>query len=250
MTTIHEPDPTIAGEPAARAAASPWRRVTAGAAFTVAASALFITALAGEVIPPLVVIAVLFAVVATLVLRVDRPWPRYLAAVFGVLVIVGNLPFVVADLSHPESLAGFGPMLVMVLAALLTTFGGVAAARGASLAAPPVLMTTALMAVVALIGSLVLTLSLSDDEPEPGDVEIVAEGAEYPDVVVDAGNVGFLIDNADPVRHTFLIEGTDVAKEVPGATARRVEADLVPGTYRLYCDVPGHESMEATLTVR
>jgi uncharacterized cupredoxin-like copper-binding protein len=26
-------------------------------------------------------------------------------------------------------------------------------------------------------------------------------------------------------------------------------ADLEPGEYRLYCDVPGHESMEATLTV-
>lgn len=250
MTTIHEPDAAIAADTPGPAPDSPWRRVTAVAASVVAACALLITGLAGEVIPPLVVIAVLFAVVATLVMRIDRPWPRYVAAIFGVLVIVGNAPFVVADLSHPESIAGFAPMLVMALAAVLTTVAGLAAARGASFAVPPVLVTTALVAIVALVGSLVLTLSLTDDEAEPGDVEIVAEDAEYPDVVVDAGTVGLLIDNVDPIRHTFLIEGTDVAKELPGSTARRVEVDLDPGTYRFYCDVPGHEAMEATLTVR
>ena len=36
---------------------------------------------------------------------------------------------------------------------------------------------------------------------------------------------------------------------VPVSTDVRIPADLAPGTYRYYCDIAGHESMEGTLVV-
>lgn len=255
MATIHTP-PT--GQASGSSSPVPdvagWRKATAVAAGVVSVMALLTTVLAGELIPPLVVIALLFAGGAVAIVRtgaVDAAWPGYALAVFGVLALGGSMPFLVADLSHPESAAGFIPQMLLVCAVLLAGLGGVVSSRRAALPLPPVVATFVVVAVMGVIVSIVATATLSDDEAEPGDVEIVAEDVEYPAVVeLEAGAVGFLVDNADPFRHTFLIEGTDVAQEVPGSTARRVEVDLEPGTYRYYCDVPGHEDMEGTLTVR
>ena len=49
----------------------------------------------------------------------------------------------------------------------------------------------------------------------------------------------------------LLIDGVDDFKLSVSANGDTDEgtAELEPGDYRIYCDVPGHESMEATLTV-
>ena len=48
-----------------------------------------------------------------------------------------------------------------------------------------------------------------------------------------------------------LEKGQDIKQELPGGTSRRIEVNLPAGTYRFFCDVPGHESiMEGVLTVR
>ena len=58
-----------------------------------------------------------------------------------------------------------------------------------------------------------------------------------------------VVDNADPFRHTFTIEGAGVDVEIPAGRTVEVPLDLQPGTYDYICAVPGHEAMTGTLVV-
>ena len=102
-----------------------------------------------------------------------------------------------------------------------------------------------------VVATLGLSFATSSDTAEAGDVTVVAEGAEFPETLeIAAGGAGIFLENKDLLRHTFVIEDQDVKVEMPGGKTRRVEVDLPAGEYRFICDVPGHERMEGTLTVR
>ncbi|MDR7435062.1 MAG: cupredoxin domain-containing protein [Armatimonadota bacterium] len=65
------------------------------------------------------------------------------------------------------------------------------------------------------------------------------------------GKVTFVIKNQGAVEHNFVIEGVgEVDKIAPGET-KKLEVTLQPGTYKVVCNLPGHQEagMEATLTV-
>lgn len=91
----------------------------------------------------------------------------------------------------------------------------------------------------------------------PPAVSLRIEAAEFSlspaDLRTSPGVVGIEYVNAGAVIHTLVIESVNGFKlEVPG----RGDVDtgtvaLKPGTYTLYCDVPGHRQagMEAPLTV-
>ncbi|MDP1819846.1 MAG: cupredoxin domain-containing protein [Acidimicrobiales bacterium] len=67
---------------------------------------------------------------------------------------------------------------------------------------------------------------------------------------VEAGNVTFRYVNEGNIPHTLLIKDMDDFKlDVGDEDEGSVE--LEPGTYELYCDIPGHEpaGMVAELTV-
>lgn len=73
------------------------------------------------------------------------------------------------------------------------------------------------------------------------------------DLHAGAGSVAIQYKNAGAIQHTLMIDGVagfklDVAKagDVDTATVK-----LEPGTYTLYCDIPGHRAagMEDHLTV-
>jgi plastocyanin len=99
--------------------------------------------------------------------------------------------------------------------------------------------------------SVVAAGGVESDVHEPGDVVVEAVGALFPEQLqAPAGGAVLWVDNQDPIRHTFVIEGTDVHAELPGSSAVRVETDLAVGTYRFFCDVPGHERMEGELVVQ
>lgn len=67
---------------------------------------------------------------------------------------------------------------------------------------------------------------------------------------VAAGTVRVIYENEGSVAHTLLIDGVDGFKLSVGDTDEG-EVELEPGTYKLYCDVAGHEAagMVAELTV-
>lgn len=71
------------------------------------------------------------------------------------------------------------------------------------------------------------------------------------EITAKAGKVTFVIKNEGAVEHNFVIEGVgEVDKIAPGET-KQLEVTLQPGTYKVVCNLPGHQEagMEATLTV-
>lgn len=87
-----------------------------------------------------------------------------------------------------------------------------------------------------------------------GDVTVVAEDTlsfDKGDYTAQAGEVTITYEAGGSMVHTLLIEGVDDFKLQVSSTgdSDAGTVDLEPGTYELYCDVPGHEAMRATLTV-
>lgn len=78
-------------------------------------------------------------------------------------------------------------------------------------------------------------------------------------MIVSGGKLKFVVTNADTMAHGFEIEGEIGGQELewviepfpPGET-HTLEVKLPPGTYEVYCPVPGHkeQGMEAELVVR
>jgi uncharacterized cupredoxin-like copper-binding protein len=88
---------------------------------------------------------------------------------------------------------------------------------------------------------------------------VTVAGTEFklalPSTALDAGPYVFELENEGEIGHDLAIEGPGVegAKTPviqPGQTAE-LEVDLEPGSYELYCTVPGHRDagMETTVTV-
>lgn len=86
-------------------------------------------------------------------------------------------------------------------------------------------------------------------------VEVVAEdiGFAQDDFEASAGTVGFTYENEGSIVHTLVIEDVDGFKLEVAAKGDTAEGavELEPGSYTLFCDVPGHRAagMEATLEV-
>ena len=229
-----------------------WARVVVGSFAVMAATFLSILLITLALIPPVLILGVIFAVLTYVVWRWHaRRWVLPIAAVLALLAVIGNLQIVVEDLAHPDTIAGFGPTAVIVLAALLGAGAAVAALAGVDPALRrPVAGVVAALAVVLVAVSAVATLGLESDAQQVGDIVVVAEDVEYPETLsASAGAIAFYVDNKDVIRHTFTIDDGDVEQELPGSTARRVEVTLAAGSYRFYCDVPGHEDMEGMLEV-
>jgi len=95
-----------------------------------------------------------------------------------------------------------------------------------------------------------------DDDTAGGDadVTVVAEDTlsfDKGDYTAEAGEIAIRYEAGGSMTHTLLIEGVDGFKlQVTGSGAEDSgTVELDPGTYELFCDVPGHEGMRATLTV-
>ena len=207
--------------------------------------------LIGEVIPPVVVFVLVFAGLAVGLRQRPARWMRWTAGVAAALLVLANLPFAISDLSHPESVGGFVPTLLVIGTAITTAVLGIRAALGRRASGRTVWSIAGGLMLAGIVTSGVVSASVADDVAQSGDVAVEAVDVEFPATVeVPAESSALFVTNADPFRHTLLVEGTDVKVELPGSTARRVElGDLAPGTYRYWCDVPGHTSMEGTLRI-
>ena len=79
---------------------------------------------------------------------------------------------------------------------------------------------------------------------------------EQKDVNAKSGNVTVSFDNKQATPHDVVIEdssGQELAKtDLISSQTSTTTANLQPGTYTFFCDVPGHREagMEGTLTVK
>lgn len=205
--------------------------------------------LAGEVIPPLLILSVLLA--GALALSRTRPRVGVIAiGAVALVAVVGNLPFVSSDLAHPASFVNFTVNLALLVAAVTAAIGG-----GATLArrvSPrPVVLGAAALVVVGTIASAGAAAGVKDEAPRSGDVAIVAHDIAFSPRHVEVDHGGTLrVVNRDPVPHDLTVDGTGVEVDIEAGTARRVAVSLAPGEYAFHCDLPGHDDMKGTLVVR
>lgn len=85
-------------------------------------------------------------------------------------------------------------------------------------------------------------------------VEITAVDIDYEDVPdsVSAGTVEFVLNNTGGIEHNLHIDelsNTEVVPNIPGGETGSGTAELEPGSYTIFCSVPGHRDsgMEATI---
>ena len=211
-----------------------------------------ITIVAQAVIPPLIVFFVLFIVGLVLLGRNERKGTIMLG-VLALLFFAINIPFIVDALVHPEAWSEFIPNVIGVLGAV-TALSAVTALlrnKGTEKAAGFLVRTVLVIGVVAIAGSVVMTLGLESDTAQAGDVTLVAEDVEWDpeQLEVDGGGAVF-VENKDLFRHTFTVEDLDISEDLGPGQDVRVELSAEPGEYEFVCEVPGHEDMEGTLTVR
>lgn len=224
------------------------RRLLWRASLTAVVADLALMAIIGEVIPPLAVFAVL--TVAALGLFRVRPRAGAIALLVAAAVAnIGGAPFLAGDLMHPADVTAFlwatlsgGGRLIVIVAGVLFLRERDGTARRVGRAA--LVLLGAALAITA-----VARATVTSDVRQAGDVDVVVKDATYPGPITATAGATLFVDNQDQYRHTFTIEGTDVNVALPPTADRRVMLDLPPGEYRLYCTVPGHESMTTTLEV-
>ncbi|MDA0351070.1 MAG: cupredoxin domain-containing protein [Chloroflexi bacterium] len=234
-------------------AARQWRLLEVFGLAAVGVSLFAVMVINATVIPPVLIFGIIYLALGYAVYRwIDRPRVALAAAVLGLLGLLGNVPFLIEDLAHLDSWGSFAPSAVSVVLGVTGIIAGLISYFLPSMAGSrPFGLAAVALAVVVAVGSVGASLSASSDAAEAGDVEVLASGVEYPETLAaDAGLIAFHLRNEDLVRHTFVIGTADVKLEVPASKDRRVEVELAAGEYRYICDVPGHERMEGTLTVR
>lgn len=218
-------------------------------------AALALTAVVTQVVnevlvPPLVVFAVLFAVGSAKVrTSPSRRW-RHVALGAVALYLAANGPFLVEDLAHPESAAGFSAAwLVLVCGVGAAITAGWPAAVAEPGRTRTVAATLAGVAVLGGVLAVVAAAGVTDDPVQPGDALLRVAHGEFDSRVELVQGDALVVRNTDRYRHTIVIEGADVRAELPAGADRRLELDgLAPGDYRYVCDVAGH-TMTGTLVV-
>lgn len=228
-----------------------WVRAARWGTIAVVVWSIALQVYAGALIPPVAVLGVVFGILAFF-LEGERRRLGLVAAVMGLLAIVGNLPATVDELTHPESSPAFILTLLAVTAAIVVMLSGVAAFRGWS---PDSISAVAISAsalfALGVFVSLAISATVESEEAAAGDVQVTAFGVEFDpgEVTVAAGQTGFWVDNRDGIRHTFTIESLGLEIEIPALSSQRAEFDLDEGQYTVVCVVPGHENMAIDLTV-
>lgn len=228
-----------------------WATVARIGATTIVVWSVALQFLAGEPIPPVAVIGVVFLAFIPFTDARRRRLGIALAIV-AVLSVGGNLPLILDELSHPESAPAFILTLLSVLGAAIALAGGLGMFFGWSAASGRRLVFGAgLVLAVGAVTSVSIAANTVSDGAQPTDVEVLTQQVAFEpgDITIGAEGTGVWIDNRDGIRHTFTVPQLGIDLDVPALKSRRIDIDAAPGTYQIFCEVPGHESMTATLTV-
>jgi plastocyanin len=204
---------------------------------------------AQQVVPPLVVVALLFA--AGLIVSHRRPRGAVLGiGVLAALALAAFLPDRVRDLSQPESAVSFvitgavAVASVVAVVAAVMTLARKAATRSVSI------LAGGAMAVLLVVAASA-RLNLESTPAAASDLRVVAEGIDFAPTALQAraGDIAIHVENRDLVHHDLTFETLGVKLDVPASASRRIELTAEPGTYEGICSIAGHERMTVTLVV-
>ena len=228
-----------------------WIGLVRAGAIVMVVFAVVLQATARTIIPPVLVIGLVFLAAAPF-LRGERRGLGLGLALFGTAAYIGNLPIIIDDLTHPESAPAFVLQVLSTVGVALVVIGGVAAwLRRPTRLLQPVALAAAGVFLVGTVGSIAVAAGTDSVAALPDDVQVTAEQLMWaPEAIsIDGAATGIWIDNKDGIRHTFTIPELGIDVEVPALKARRVDIDAPAGSYQIICEVPGHESMTGTLTI-
>ena len=105
-----------------------WHRITRIAASTIGIWPVVLQFMAGEVIPPVMIIGAVFVGFVPF-LRGNRRKLGLVVAVLALIALLGNLPGTVDELSHPTSAPAFILSALVTVSALVSIVAGMAAFR-------------------------------------------------------------------------------------------------------------------------
>ena len=247
MTEVAEQRITQSVEPSS---GGEWMRLARWGATGLVGFSLGLQLVVG-LIPPVLVIGVVFGVLAVF-LTGERRRLGLIAATLAAVTIVGNAPFIIEDLAHPNGGWVFALTLLSVLAGAAVIIGGLGVFFGWS--PKPIFAIAVTFGAILAMGTVVSLVSAASEDSvvaAAADVAVTAQGVQFgpTEIVLTADSSGVWIDNKDGVRHTFTIDDLAIDLELPGNTARRVDIEAPSGEYAVVCEVPGHENMLATLTI-
>lgn len=230
---------------------TPWRRLAATALALAFLGDVALMLVIRKVIPPMLLVGLVTVVVAAGLLRGRGRLAPALAVVFSLAGLLGSGPFSAPAFGHPSTPFDITHATLTLGGRLLAAVAAVAILRGATDGARVTGRTALAVLAAVAVATGGVSLATPSDAAEPGDARVAAVHERWTSerIEVERGQA-LLVENADPVRHTFAIGGTDIEVELPGWKDRRIALDLAPGTYAVWCTVKGHEEMGATLVVR
>jgi plastocyanin len=210
-----------------------------------------------------IVIGVVALVIGALINFIPHPWNLVVAVLAGLFCLMISSDGIDLSLTSPESFFDFSFPIFLITAGILLLIGGITGViqyfRHRPSNGNPGLVTgiRALFAILALLlvvsaGLTVANLGSASAADKDGATYLSAKDEEFSTDALSASADGkIVVDNKDPLLHTFTIDDLDIDVKVgPGSHEVINLENVKPGEYFYRCRVSGHESMDGTLTVK
>jgi plastocyanin len=247
MSTLRD-EPTTT-EPDDIEIRGPWTRLLVWTTAVGAVADAAVMLIEREPIPPLVLGIALTGVGMVLLRRRPRAGV-WMLGVVALLLALSGAPFALPNVSHPDSPVSFIHAVITLVIRPVSVVAAVCALRSVGPTQARRLGMVALAGVgAAAVMGLAASATTTSDAPRDGDVRVRVHRADFPEVVQVGSGAALLVENGDFVHHNLTVEQTAVSSDLPARKSVRVPLDLEDGRYRIYCDVLGHEAMEAELIV-
>lgn len=209
------------------------------------------------------VIAVVALVVGALIFFIPHPWGLVVAVLGGLLCLLFASDGIDLSLGSPQSFFDFSFPVFFLSAGALLLIGGitglvqhfrhkVSTGNASLVTGIRVVFAVLVLLLVVSAGLTVSNIGSASASDKEGAAYLKAKDSEFSTDALSAPPSGkVVIDNNDPILHTFTIDELDIDVKVGPGSHEVVNLDNVkPGEYFYRCRVSGHESMDGTLTVK
>jgi plastocyanin len=209
------------------------------------------------------IVGVVALVVGALISVIPHPWNLILAVIAGLLCLLFASDGLDLSLGSPQSFFDFAFPVFFFTGGVLLLIGGITGLVQHFRHQPSDGNARLVTGIRAVFGVLVLILAVSavltvvnigsaSAADKEGAALLKAKDDEYStDTLSTSGNGKVVIENKDPILHTFTIDDLDIDVKVGPGSHEVVKLDNVKaGEYFYHCRVSGHESMDGTLTVK